>query len=1696
MPYNYITRTTSDLSKGIDKRSGENAIEAGFSEDLLNIDTNSNGLISKRAGYEGHYGYLPLRVNSLTRSSTSLTITFDSSIDTSNLTGTPIVMYGKTSAAIGSYDTTDSATYFNTFSLGVLLSLSAGTSTETVTEAVHGVDTYAPLMAFHKQSDAGSQSNSLVLTDSLDINSAGSSDVDIGYITGVEVPGYLVIKDKTTTAGSSYGSTTTTSDGTVGSTRTLTWSSATHGLTGKYIISKLYYDTGSSEWAEFLPDSISISASNTITAVLTISAGGAIQSGTSILAVLSAVDASQSTSLNVAAGSSDTVVISSIDTNFPIVAVYTSGVTRELVIPDSVVVDSSAETMTIGLTNSSSTTKGFEIYYEFTSLGGSSIIVTDADTGAASETTPQLTVWGIKHTADLYSTEVGSEGHVTHIDSYRTDSEERVIAGLGGTLFGAYTRAEAGASTYLIPSYEVDMEIDVDGSKFIAPCFAITGASTTRSRNHIYGDGITSDGAIISAVEYVSAGIAKYTISLTNKSGTFESGSISITSGLEDYLTVVGMGNTINNGTFRITARSDTDDSITVANSLMTLANGEYDETGTKGRGQIYTDQIICSSEPELIEGDILSSTGFLSIIPTVKVGEVHGGSKTLVVQGVTGEIYIPDGLAIYATRTSSILPMSTSMTYFVQGDMLTLTGYARSPRITKINNNSDIEITGITGNGTSATLTAASAHGLVVGDKLIVVRTGGVDYDGVHTVTGVSTTTTLTFTSLSTTTVSDGRIRGKTIQLDESLSFSDSASSPTTATVTGRWIPIESPTSTDDLVTNRHENYLNSNDYNNQSTLRSVMSSDNMYFTNNDDEVMKFDGTNMYRAGLPRWQPQLFITTTSSGGLIHNPREIATTGSSVTGGYVIVDAGLESTFQVGDKVIYYDAAPAVTYHTVTEVGSSAGGTSGYIYLDGTIPTWGAGDLIRGRTSHSYYFRLNMLDFNSNIIASAVTGSGDYIVHADQVSVNVNMKLLGFPAFDLYDHDRIEIEIYRARQNTVAPHYRVGVVPVSFNQGSGYISFVDTMDDSLLLNLDPVNTALFGSELGTGLTHPLRAKYITSINNRLILANVTDYPQLDLQLYPDESSDGIGASDLSGQILLFRRDAGDSGTTTNNTDRMSYEFMTSGEVTIDPSADIAKNDTTFTITENGHGLSAGDWVYLFHTAVADDNTLTYNGWWQISSKNTNDFTVLSNAGVVAAATDVDRYITATAPADIPVWIGTDGGMEAIFNFDLDNEVNFMYRLANAINASQRMTDMTIETDFTPWMTAQAGNEIGAGRVVIRQEVVDSTTLAVLTDKGAQDSYWYVNGIKSKGYSDLNDNSVAKVYGSRVIVSLPNYPELFDKPYGETGSGGAIDVNPADGQEITGVMPFFSTAVFGTGQNEDVLVVFKENSIYLIDAATGGVTKLETRGIGCKAPHSIASSRGGIVFATDSGIYRLNRNQTITYVGKNIERLWEDTVNRDQLSAITGHHYAFGKKYKISVPIVNSDVSSSGNLVNSDVYVYDHEREVLGDSLDTLGAWSRYDNHPATGWCNLGDDAFLSSTAGEVFKVRNVGDSSDFRDDASGISCDAVIAAESFGNPGMRKIVSSIVSHFQMRYSPMTNTTIYTSPDLTGTFTSSGEIDLSQSGKIGFARSSPSQRRLNYIQLRYTNSAIDESMILTGIDYHVALLNPKGVRENT
>lgn len=1800
MPYQFVNIPEIDFGNGIDQQSAENNISPGYVEDALNADFSPTkiGSIKKRKGYQRHAGNLPIRIERVEYTDAlvnNICFYLDQNITLPTGKSSPVIIKGKTNGInnaenVGDFPTDQLVSkYYDNFSTEIRKVFAPGINSLTIPQSEHQQTSPYLFVNLARSLSQTTNDNEQFLVDKITIDTV-TYDITIDYqnLSGSSFTGFVYIADHQTELGLSY-----IQAGNIvpPGTSVITILSGTHNLNNNNILVKTYLETGGDlELIE--PDSVGLNDSTgTITVTFT-NNSGASQTVTIILA---SVADSNNISGSIAPGATQTAVISDIDSDFLFIGCYLEpsigSPNLELIEPDNITVDSSARTATITFVNNNATSANYEIYWEFATIETNKICVTGEVISSGdvySDDLCQLTLYGLDHT-EIYSDFSARQGWVNHIDTYRSTSETKLIAGLGGNLFSAELDTDLSVTLY------PNINDRVSADKIIGPAFYSTGEVPNRTRGWITGTAAGTNLFTISSVTYNSGtGYVDYLLDIPNMivNGTLST-IISTVSGMEDRFTASQCGYAYHNQTFVIKQVTLGTNQLTISVENPDIDASDYDELDAGGLGGIFTDKITFTSSNVFFPDDILKSSLFSSETEYLVIN--NSGSETLI-SGAIETFNVPGGLRVTAERSSYIIPLRTagnlaSVVNLVRGDILSYTEINRPLTVRSINQLDSVNIS-ITGDGETATVTLLSGDtsSLFMGKKLLI--NGSVSFNSVITITDLNSNgTDFTFSSDITGTET-GVLIGKTIEVDEQLTFTDSVINENSFTVPLRWLPIESPTDAQDTTVKTVYRYFDTDSYINQQIVRSSMVQDSLYLAAGaSDELLKYDGTDIYRAGLPRFQPQLFSTTDTSVAniVVDNP---FSTYDSVSGTRFIFTTTPDdaSNFSVGDQI---NDAQDNSYYNILEIkidkDTSGVAVQGLVIVDRLISGTSGTKTITKISTYRYYARLNMIDKNNNIIASAATGKDDNVIRMG-ANAGVRLKLQGIPAYDLYDYDRLECEIYRTKKDSAAPYFKLVTIPISFDNNDGYINYVDSdSDDVFTINdIDKVNTALKGAELGTAWDQPLRAKYVTSAGNRLILGNLKGYPELNIQLL--KTSGLLNQSvftNSSNNLWQLKKDNTDTLTGTDMINRVRYEwtnneisvsgitglknvtasgvnagtdqistagtnylqvgeivsFSTSGTLPGGITAGTyyyikqAVSSTAFTIsltpggavvdittagtgtltinyneprfvvtTTTPHGYTAnGQWVYLFFpNLLGTTNNLTYAGWYQIRVLDgTVRFVIYDDSTTEGAAVNYPgRLSHATDRLDVPVYIGTDANYN-VLNGNYSSSEPYLFtairRLANAINASMRQADIVLAPLFRPWVVANAGNEYQAGQLVLKSPKIFTETLELTLPSLSGDFTVYVNNLKRASLEQISAST--NLYPSRLIISYPNYPEIFDKPEAtiDSDSDSTVDVNSADGQEITAIIPFFGSSAFGAALQGGVVVVFKTNSVYLVDLAAKAagqnpVQQLETRGKGCSAPFSVALSKDAIMFVNESGIYCVTRDMKIKYVGEKYERKFNNNINLSNISLATGHHDSFDNKYKLSFPVISA-------TQNSLVSVYNHTREQYSET--GIGSWTTYDNHPAVGWANLNNKRFFASSLGKVFQIRNNAENSDYRDDSSAINFNTLTRALDQGDSGSRKVYRNFTTQYKTGDSLTSGTVLTAALDLktvlqpTNSFRVNPNLDrtgIDDTGtqKIVSVQSNIQEKVGLYLQLNYQNNVIDEPVEITGISVTVANKGVKGV----
>ena len=1266
------------------------------------------------------------------------------------------------------------------------------------------------------------------------------------------------------------------------------------------------------------------------------------------------------------------------------------------------------------------------------------------------------------------------------------------MAGLGWNLFKAVYDVS-------LPSRQPLLRTTVAAEVIIGPLFGPAGR--TRPSYSFTGGG--EGWGNIGYIKYYAEGVVEVKVLTPNRVSNAGTGlQVDVE---HDRLTIQGSSQKVHRGEWAIkyfNASAPNYIIFRVYNAGITTPDYDEDDIGEAG---VFTDKVEFNPESNsvwsLLYGDVLESEAFPQGLSGSLACVSTSGNHTWL-NGVGERITMPGGQVYTVRRVGKMLkvrnvnsPASVPYEGFVVGDVLAFSDRDRRHTIRYITPTGDASVAvsfdGLTG---EAVVTNIDSSNYTAGQKVVLASCGR--YSGEYVIKALENTTSITLessnvkdTTTSTLLGVTPRILGQVFEVSYEDEFYDDPNSLLTVSAPRRWFVLENPAGSASRV-----KHLESKAYTEQQFVRSVMAQDNMYFANYSDHLMKYDGVSLYRSGLVRWQPQVFaaVDITSTGKIIV-PKQISVLWNATLGAvHLDATSSTVNAFTVGSK-IDVEGSNANPY-TITSIAVDS--SNHRVFVDKQLDVGGNNKTV---TQHEpniyrYYFRLTAYDANDNVVTSATTGSNEFYVSLLE-SAAIRLRLLGLPKFEQLNYSKIYLEVYRTKRNSVAPFYNITKLPVLFDATKPYIDVVDTVSDEALPAQpdDAVLTFLAGANLGNGLSQPPQAKYCTVTDNRLVLANIQDDPKIKLDIFGNPE-----LSAFANKVFYLRKD----GTTTTND--LGFELRSSGEATItliDPETDAVK----LTVGAIPTGLAVNHWVYLFDNAVP--TKILYAGWYKVTNI-TGVIITVAKAGEVAAVAfppnteHVNRLLACSngfgSDKTFPVYLGAD------YNYSWRNaNTDLLYsaaartllRLSNAINFSQSVSS-------SPWLFANAGLDLGGQTLLLNfPENSLTTTPELVMPASLGGVEYYGNGIKVAAGGE-NVGATTQKFPSRLVVSYPNYAEVFHRPFDTdgTGSDSIVDVNPADGQEITGVFPFFSESAFGAALKSSSLIVFKSNSIYIVDVASRRAQQLESNGLGCTAPYSIAATREGIMFANEAGLYRLTRALTVEPIGSYVDRLWRQDVEKSQLDLMHGHAYGVGRKYKVSYPL-------TGQKVPSDVLVYDYTKE---DTKNSYGSWTRYTNHAATGWCNLLEDAFFCTTSGRVYQVASGNSKYDYADDGQAISCSSTFRALDFGDSAIRKRVLHLLVHYRipqlLEGSVDVNTaSVGMAVNLVDSFTVLDTFYLDVPNKPdGLSTLTPNKQvtiryaarnpKSLYFQTKISDNGLHTPLQVTGLSFRVAGLGTEGITE--
>ena len=1854
-PYNL-----ENMGAGLDRFHSLDRIPEGMCSELQNLDPLSNDQWRTRKGYERYYGSLPLRATTVSKTGTGYKIEFDDAvnIDLSTVGLGPVTVSGSLPQIdapdiwpgyTGDFTDSFSTHYYDSYSLTFREAFVAGDNlTKTKTATQTGLNQPYAFIGLHSADSTTTNQSTVLVPEQVQIDKS-DFQVEMSYTAQSDFVGYFTFLPTPAKAGVTHIST-------VSAQTSVNILSATHGLNTTNFIVRCYTDNGT-DLFESTPSTMSINSSGDLNVTFDDAFTGAII----IYAVTS--DFAQT---KPAIGGSQVLTFTGITDPFNHYEFWiTVGSERICVVPESI--EWNNDILSVGYVGPS--VENVDLFRVPALYLANSIEITD--TNAVSETfttnNPEIVVWGLGHEG-IYKPSAVRGGHTHHLDNYKSETSDFMVTALGGNLMRASSFDSFG-TTYKMPSLSVRGSNRTSGAMTLAPLFANDSITYTRSRGNVTDASIDTEGyARVSQI--VPAGAyTDYTLEFTNKTGTVAVGSTSgFTVDTHDKLTLRNCTRDVNNGSFQISSIVSDSTTETVIRCVNSTSKAE---SGIFAQANVFTDRILLTGTPVFHVGDKLSS-----IVLNNNQVMATTQANTIFVDSVIAATELGDGINLYVTRTSSVLPLQDipietvgedTNGGMVRGDSVRVTGINRRPRVKRVNTNATQSVSVVVSLGVG-TISMAS-HNLNEGQLINLYAGASASVVGQFSITVVDSGTFTILVPNAADATYTATFEGKTVEIDESLPIT-TGPSIVAVTVDGRWTPVEIPKTSSVRPTSTKRQTWDESEATDQPYLRSVIVGDSLVLANGIDETKKFDGVNITNAGLVPFQGVAYLSVDTSTKALTAGQAIPYTSKDVTKKYFTISAPIMSIgqrFRSSDGNIYTVSSVEV---------DSVGATLVYIVEDMSAVESATGSLTLS-SSYRYYIRYNAVDRNRNIVASAALGADDLYAEIFESSA-INIKALGFPAFEEIDHDRIEIEIYRTKRNTTGLFYRVYRGRIDYSANAGYVNYLDTKVDDQLgdAQTDTPMSGLLGKNLGNTWANPPRAKATTTVSDRLVLANITSPPTMDLAFY--RKSQDLVTSDFSlGEITLKKFDVESGKENANNSMVLSFEAEAQKETLIASQASIAQkgyiksfedlNVTYFSNTINiaGHGFTtgqkvvlgadgnevptglvkgstyyvyrvdidkfklcatlvhsiagtaivisasasgtgtftvfvntahivyndsnissssaiAGSWIYLFDSKaktsvsfldgvvnyttdivtkadhgfingqkvilsssgdevpvglgagstyyihVIDDDTfkicstralafagtaigisasastddtftlteleeyvLDFAGYYRISEVS-GDYVIIdtkhSRAQGLMGSTDPDSYVlsqsnTLSAPLRIPVYMDTDGNFNQVFANSADHETRASTRLAIAINSAMSVDPsdnaywVGLDSKPSPWLIAQAGLSFNTGSVKIQLVDDPSGGITINRSNNFTNMDIYVNDLIASG----TERSEIRQFNSRLVTSYPNFPEIFDDSFNQSGIGdGIIDVNPADGQDITAVIPFFGQSSFGNANLAQSVVVFKTSSIYLVNVLNGDKNKLHSQGQGCTAPRSVTVTKDGIIFANESGIYKLGWDMKVSWVGRMINELWKEEIDLSKIAEFCGHNYKQGRKYKLGVVPL-------GGTFPSETVNYDHSREELGQ----MGAWNEYTNHNVTGWANQAIDAYYGNTTGLVYKIRNNSNLTDYRDDDQPIAQQlATTGGISYGLPANRKTTSAAIIQYQ---TPSSDIIVSTEQSLSGTFVDSANVDISNENST--VRYSLAERKGNFLRIKVIKSGVkDESMEISRITLQVKDLGSLGVKQ--
>jgi len=1141
------------------------------------------------------------------------------------------------------------------------------------------------------------------------------------------------------------------------------------------------------------------------------------------------------------------------------------------------------------------------------------------------------------------------------------------------------------SSDFVLPSTRVDIR---GTSDFDSTTQTVSPLFVDKSINTITPSGTQFTVALSEATDLTDPDILSHYVSITNTSNSEYTGVFKIVS-VDDVLNTITVETNV---TLNTKVETDTAGSLSIDTFILKLED-------TVGHSFQVGDQIVSNQFPETtpIVREILNEG-----TPNV----------ALLIGDIPSSRPIFPGVILTGQRTSNVINTPISQSLFVKGDMLSLAGYERKFRVVDISLSTD-------------------------------------------------------FASMT---------------LDESILVKDSTLSTevTTVSLLSRWSCIEYP----DLNQRTTKHF--SSEYDQQKRLQAARINDSIFYTDYTGEVLKYDGASIYAAGLVPWMPQVtsYADIDPSEERIIIKDYTCTVQESAVGSVTLQfeNSDIFSELTVDSQIYVHGVTTSLDSHRAWEI-LDIDSAAAIPTITISRNTWTPADDDPATISIvqyvQYYFKLQAYDRNNNIVASAVTDYRDTTVRLMK-SGKVYHRLTRPPQFKAYEYDRLDIEMYRTKlaQTVVPEFFKVRTLSLDYSSHEPVIDILltdSTGNNSLERDPDDlVSNAISLQTVGNALERPLsyeppqRSKYIDSVANRLVQANIQGPNEIELRLEPSDDESSVGLT----------------------VDINQYTFANPTTVVYNIDAvEITQEGREITVTlDSPHGIASpeGKWTQLYQHGGDNEELKQIGpaiGWWKIKSASGSTVVLesayIDNQGMSPAINVATEGVSLRVGASnrvpvVSVFPNTPENYDSTRIVDTETHmISFIKKLQQAIN-----TVAAKDSEFKVY--SQQGSKIGFNTLKLTSssfeedlEIVVDTSVVVADI----DIDIFANGVRKNSGESIA--GVSKIFPSRLTVSPEKFPETFDNPLADNAiySNAIVDVNADDGEEITGTKSFLAIASSSNSQVQSTLIVTKSSSVYAIDVVTREQTKLESSGQGCTIPDSLAATSDGIMFANESGIYVVTPNLQVKYVGKYMEGYWESEINS---ASLTTEPYGFtdslNRKYRLSIP-------SATSTRNDEVINYDYIKEESDE-----GAWFLYESVAASNWLQTSTETYFGNYSCRVFRARNTGESSDYRDDDQAITSVVEYSPRSFGDSGEEVLLDSFITHIEEGSSIKVSEAL----DMSNSYTELDPINNDQSVKSFAVKSTVTSPSVLFLQVRYEHKVKDEGFKLSGIDFRVAPTNAEKV----